>query len=161
MTILVLSIIYAEFGQTDFVTALFFGLKPAVTAIVVEAVIRIGKRVLKNWVMVALAAAAFISIFFFELPFPLIILAAGLIGLFGGWLNPGLFHVIKGHAAGHDDDLRPADAAAPLRQQTTIAKTVLVAIVWLAIWFVSLRNSLSDITRIGIWGGVLVFILHG
>jgi chromate transporter len=68
VTILVLSIIYATYGQTDFVTALFFGLKPAVTAIVVEAVIRIGKRVLKNWVMVALAAAAFIGIFFFELP---------------------------------------------------------------------------------------------
>ena len=135
VTILVLSIIYAEYGQTDFVTALFFGLKPAVTAIVVEAVIRIGRRVLKNWVMVTLAAAAFVGIFFFELPFPLIVLAAGLIGLVGGWLNPGLFHVIKGHAAGHDDDKRPADAAAPLRQRTTIGRTLLVALVWLAIWF--------------------------
>jgi chromate transporter len=136
VTILVLSIIYAQFGQTDFVTALFFGLKPAVTAIVVEAVIRIGKRVLKNWMMVTLATAAFVGIFFFELPFPLIVLAAGLIGLIGGWLRPDLFHVIKGHAAGHDDDHRPADAAAPLRQQTTIARTLLVAAVWLAIWFV-------------------------
>jgi chromate transporter len=134
ITILVLSIIYATYGQTDFVTALFFGLKPAVTAIVVEAVIRIGKRVLKNWVMIALAAAAFIGIFFFELPFPLIVLTAGLIGLVGGWLNPGLFHVIKGHAAGHDDDHRPADAAAPLRQQTTVARSFLVAALWLLIW---------------------------
>ena len=136
VTILVLSIVYATYGQTDFVAALFFGLKPAVTAIVVEAVIRIGKRVLKNWVMVTLAAAAFIGIFFFELPFPLIILAAGLIGLVGGWLQPGLFHVIKGHAAGHDDDHRPADAAAPLRQKTTVAKSFLVAAIWLTIWFV-------------------------
>ena len=81
-------------------------LKPAVAAIVVEAVIRIGKRVLRNWVMVTLAAAAFIGIFFFELPFPLVVLAAGLIGLVGGWLNTPLFHVIKGHAARHDNDHR-------------------------------------------------------
>ncbi len=136
VTILVLSIVYAEFGQTAFITAIFFGLKPAVTTIVVEAVIRIGRRVLKNGVMVALAAAAFIGIFFFELPFPLIVLAAGVIGLVGGWRWPEWFHVIKGHAAGHDDDHRPADAAAPLRQQTTIARTLLVAAAWLAIWFV-------------------------
>lgn len=136
VTILVLSILYAQFGQTDLLTALFFGLKPAVTAIVVEAVIRIGKRVLKNWVMVTLAAAAFIGIFFFELPFPLIVLAAGFIGLVGGWVRPDLFHVIKGHAAGHDDDHRPADVAAPLRQQTTIAQTLFTAAIWLAIWFV-------------------------
>jgi chromate transporter len=140
VTILVLSILYATYGQTDLLIALFFGLKPAVTAIVVEAVIRIGKRVLKNWVMVALAAAAFIGIFFFELPFPLIVLAAGIIGLIGGWARPDLFHVIKGHAAGHDDDHRPADAAAPLRQQTTIAKTLLTAAIWLAIWFVPIAS---------------------
>jgi chromate transporter len=136
VTILTLSIVYVEFGQTAFVTALFFGLKPAVTAIVVEAVLRIGKRVLKNWVMVVLAAAAFVGIFAFELPFPLIILAAGMIGLVGGRLRPDLFHVIKGHAAGSDDDHRPADSAAPLRQQTTVARTLLVAAAWLALWFV-------------------------
>jgi chromate transporter len=135
VVLLILSTVYAEYQQTAVITALFFGLKPAVMAIVAEAVIRIGKRVLKNWVMLAIAAAAFVGIFFFELPFPLIILTAGMIGLIGGWLSPTLFHVIKGHAAGHDDERRPADAAAPLRQQTTIVKTFLVAAIWLAVWF--------------------------
>ena len=66
------------------VEALFFGLKAAVLAIVLEAVVRIGRRALKNNVMVALAAAAFVAIFFFDVPFPLIILTAALVGFFGG-----------------------------------------------------------------------------
>ena len=65
------------------VEALFFGLKAAVLAIVLEAVVRIGRRALRNRVMVALAAAAFVAIFFFDVPFPLIILGAGVIGLLG------------------------------------------------------------------------------
>ena len=134
LAILILSIIYAEYQQTVAVTALFFGLKPAVMAIVVEAVIRIGKRVLKNSVMLALAAAAFIAIFFFEAPFPLIILAAGLIGLIGGWLRPDLFHVIKGHGKATDQPEHVVDAAAQT-VQVSLAWQLLVAAIWLALWF--------------------------
>ncbi|MGE0609932.1 MAG: chromate transporter, partial [Pirellulales bacterium] len=61
--ILALSILYAQYQQTDMLQALFIGLKPAVMAIVLEAVLRIGKRVLKNGTMAALAAAAFVAIF--------------------------------------------------------------------------------------------------
>src|SRR3954468_21762581 len=82
--IMVLSWIYALYGKVGIVSALFFGLKAAVLAIVLEAVVRIGKRALKNQIMVALAAAAFVAIFVFDVPFPLIILSAGLIGFFGG-----------------------------------------------------------------------------
>src|SRR5688572_14283519 len=64
--ILALSILYAHYQQTLFVQAVFFGLKPAVLAIVVEAVVRIGRRVLKNGTMVSLAAASFVAIFFFD-----------------------------------------------------------------------------------------------
>ena len=70
-------------GPGAVVTALLFGLKAAVLAIVVEAVIRIGKRALKSRALIALAAAAFVGIFFFAVPFPVIILAAGLLGLTG------------------------------------------------------------------------------
>jgi chromate transporter len=81
--IMALSYIYALWGQLPVVTALFFGLKAAVLAIVVEAVIRIGKRALKSRVLIAVAVAAFIGIFFFAVPFPMIILSAGLLGLTG------------------------------------------------------------------------------
>ena len=79
-----LSWIYAAFGNVGVVEALFFGLKAAVLAIVLEAVMRIGRRALKNNVMLGLAAAAFVAIFAFDVPFPLIILTAALVGFFGG-----------------------------------------------------------------------------
>ncbi len=137
VAILVLSIIYAQYQQTILVTALFFGLKPAVIAIVFEAVLRIGKRVLKNGVMVAIAAVAFVAIFLFEAPFPLIIAAAGLAGFVGGILRPDLFHVIKGHAAVGDQPEHAVDRAA-LTRRVSLPHTLLVAVVWLALWFVPL-----------------------
>jgi len=84
LSILALSLLYAGFQETAFVAGLFFGLKPAVMAVVVEAVVRIGKRALRNRVMVGFAAAAFVGIFFFQVPFPVIVVAAGLLG----WLIP-------------------------------------------------------------------------
>src|SRR5919201_2077467 len=85
--IMALSYVYALWGQVPVVTALLFGLKAAVLAIVVEAVIRIGKRALKSRASIALAAAAFIGIFFFAVPFPIIILTAAILG-FTGYFAP-------------------------------------------------------------------------
>lgn len=82
-TIMALSWIYAIWGNAGPVEALFFGLKAAVLAIVVQAVIRIGSRALNNGAMIGIAAASFLAIFAFGIPFPLIILAAGLIGFTG------------------------------------------------------------------------------
>jgi chromate transporter len=134
LAILVLSFIYAEYQQTAAVAAIFFGLKPAVMAIVVEAVVRIGKRVLRNGAMLALAAAAFVAIFFFEAPFPLIILAAGTIGLVGGRLWPDLFHVIKGHAKADAPPEHVVDSAA-VERTVSFARQVAIAAVWLLLWF--------------------------
>ena len=103
VSILALSIVYARFSQSGLVEALFFGLKAAVLALVIEAVIRIGKRVLKNWVMLLIAVLAFVAIFFFTLPFPLIVLAAGVLGFVGGKLTPELFYVIRGRQIGQDE----------------------------------------------------------
>src|SRR6202790_3324886 len=83
IAIMALSYIYAGFGHVGFIAAIFFGLKAAVLAIVIQAVVRVGKRALRNRVMIALAAIAFIAIFFFSVPFPVIILAAGLFGYLG------------------------------------------------------------------------------
>jgi len=97
VAIMALSWIYALYGNVGPVEALFFGLKAAVLAIVVQAVIRIGSRALKNGAMVAIAAASFVAIFGFAIPFPLIILVAGLIGFFGARAGLPAFHGGGGH----------------------------------------------------------------
>jgi chromate transporter len=79
----ILSWVYAAYGQIATVQAIFFGLKAAVLAIVIEAVLRVGKRALKSQIQVAIAGAAFVAIFFFGIPFPILIVAAALIGFLG------------------------------------------------------------------------------
>ncbi|HWR72548.1 MAG TPA: chromate efflux transporter [Nitrospirota bacterium] len=76
--------VYVSLGSLPAVAALFYGLKPAVVAIVLEAVLRIGKKSLKTMSLYSLAAAAFIGIYFFSVPFPIIVLSAGLIGYLTG-----------------------------------------------------------------------------
>jgi len=91
LAILALSLLYATLGHVPLVTAIFFGLKSAVVAVVVEAVLRIGRRALKSRLMVGIAVAAFVAIFAFKIPFPLIVLGAGLLGALGRWLLPTHF----------------------------------------------------------------------
>src|SRR5947209_18510073 len=86
-----LSYIYTAFGNIPWIAALFYGLKPAVTAIVLAAVIRIGRKALRNEVMWSIAAIAFVAIYFFKVPFPLIIVSAGVLGLIGGRIWPAKF----------------------------------------------------------------------
>jgi len=139
ISILILSVLYALYQETSFVEALFFGLKPAVMAVVVEAVIRIGKRALKNNVMVALAGLAFVAIFFFNVPFPLIILCAALIGFVGGKLREDVFYVTKVNATqnsggeGDTDDFVITDGVAS-HTQPSIMRALRVIAVWLPLW---------------------------
>ena len=143
VAILLLSMVYVLAQSRDasllahIVDAVFYGLKPAVAAIVAEAVIRIGRKVLKNRVMVAIAALAFVGIFFLELPFPAIILGAGLTGYVGGKLWPQTFQVIKQHGEGPADDQRAVDAAAE-KARPTFARTLLISAFWLTLWFAPL-----------------------
>jgi chromate transporter len=134
LSILALSIVYAVYHDTPVVQAIFFGLQAAILAVVVEAVVRIGHRVLKNRVMVAIAAAAFVAVFFFRVPFPYLVLAAGLIGLIGGQVRPDLFHVIKGHGSSPaESGEHVIDYNAPhTRPNTWRAATILV--VFLSLW---------------------------
>lgn len=94
-----LSWVYIVFGEVPVVVGIFYGIKPAVTAIVVHAAHRIGSRALKNGWLWAVAAASFVAIFALNVPFPLIVLAAGAIGYIGGRLLPGSFVIGGGHAA--------------------------------------------------------------
>src|SRR5438046_7058651 len=95
----VLSWLYATYQQLPAVTAIFFGLKAAVLAVVGEAGRRAGQRALKNRVMVAIAAAAFVALYFFKVPFPLVILSAALIGSAGRHWRPTSFPAAASTAA--------------------------------------------------------------
>ena len=95
--LIALSWIYVAFGQMPVVAGLFYGIKPAVTAIVVQATHRIGSRALRNPLMWAVAVAAFVAIFAADLPFPLIVLAAAVTGFIGGRIAPEHFKAGGGH----------------------------------------------------------------
>ena len=97
--LILLSWIYLRFGEVPLVSALLYGIKPAVTAIVLFAAYRIGSRALKNWLMELIAALAFLAIFALATPFPLIVLIAALLGAVGGRVAPHLFTIGGGHGA--------------------------------------------------------------
>ena len=86
-----LSYVYVVYGGVPWIAAIFYGLKPAVLAIVAAAVIRIGSKALKNAVMWTIAAAAFVAIYFFHVPFPVIVVTAAVIGLLGAKILPDYF----------------------------------------------------------------------
>ncbi len=91
--------IYLAYGHVPAVAGALYGIKPAVTAIVLFAAYRIGSRALKNWVLWAMAGLAFLAIFGLDAPFPLIVLVAAILGAIGGKLAPGKFKVGGGHGA--------------------------------------------------------------
>ncbi|HUE79818.1 MAG TPA: chromate efflux transporter [Sphingomicrobium sp.] len=111
VAILALSYVYALLGQVPFVEGLFFGLKAAVLAVVLQAVARLGSRALGNRTMLGLAAAAFVAIFVLDVPFPAIVLAAGLIGYAGGKAGFRAFEAGGGHPRSGDEPVQDRDTA--------------------------------------------------
>jgi len=99
LILIALSWIYIAFGDLPVVSGILYGIKPAVTAIVVFAAYRIGSRALKNGYLIGIAAAAFVAIFLLKVPFPLIVIAAGIVGYIGGRLRPGKFATGGGHGS--------------------------------------------------------------
>jgi chromate transporter len=160
IAIMALSYIYAAFGNVPFVTALFFGLKAAVLAIVLEAVVRIGKRALKNNAMLLIAAAAFVGIFFLSVPFPAIILGAALIGYIGAKGNIAVFQGNSGHGPA-----KPGGAVVdsilgdelPEHARPTTARALRVASVWLALWLVPVISLLATLGRGDVFTEIAVF----
>jgi chromate transporter len=130
VSILLLSILYAGYRDVGLVAGLFFGLKPAVMAVVFEAVVRLRRRALTERLGVILAGAAFVAIFVFRVPFPLIVLGAAIAGLLARKLRP---HSATTAAA-------PGAAALPLPSLVAAGRTMLV---WLAIWLVPLLVLLA------------------
>jgi chromate transporter len=95
----VLSWLYVTYQQLPAVTAIFFGMKAAVLAIVVEAILRVARRALKNRSMIPIAAGAFLALYFFKMPFPFVILSAALIGVAMQQLRPTSFPAPESTAA--------------------------------------------------------------
>jgi chromate transporter len=145
--ILALSLLYAGFQETTLVQSLFFGLKPAVVAIVVQAVLHIGGRALKNRAMILLAAAAFVAIFFFEIRFPLIVLGAGLIGYLGSRVRPDLFVVIRGHAPSgdHSVDSSGVPVARPSWMRSLRVATICLVLWWAPVGMLALLFGTGSI----------------
>jgi len=136
-----LSYIYVAFGHVPSIAAIFYGLKPAVLAIVAAAVIRIGSKALRNAVMWAIALAAFVAIYFFRVPFPMIIVSAGIVGLMGGKLLPRFF------LGSLDNDARPTSSdrgtLTPTTKRSSLVRVFKTSITWILIW--SLPLALAGI----------------
>jgi chromate transporter len=145
LVLLALSAIYALYGETGLVAGIFYGIKAAVLAIVVEALLRIARRILKARLLFAVAAAAFILIFFLAVPFPAIVLGAGLLGYIGGRRYPEIF------AAGHE---APADAG-PGGTNPSWRRALTLLVVFALAWF-------GPLAAIALWtGGESVFLAEG
>ena len=139
LILIALSWLYMTFGQTPLVAGLFYGIKPAVAAIVVHAAHRIGSRTLRNGVLWAIAAAAFVAIFAFDVPFPAIVLAAALVGVIGGRLAPGRFAAGGAHgstAASGGPAIVDDDTPTPSHARFTARRLLEVATIGVALWAV-------------------------
>ena len=135
-----LSWVYMAYGQVPAVAGVFYGLKPAVTALVLHAAHRISSRALKNRWLWAIAAASFAAIFAFDVPFPLIVGVAALIGYLGGRYAPAYFSAGGGHGAAKAgygaaviDDDTPTPAHARFRAGTLAQVLIIGAGLWLAL----------------------------
>jgi chromate transporter len=132
--------IYLAFGDVPLVAGLFYGIKPAVTAIVLFAAWRIGSRALKNAWLWAISAVAFIAIFAFQVPFPAIVLTAGIIGYLGGVFAPDKFSAgghgsaQKHYGAALIDDATPTPAHASF----SWPRFARVLLVFLVVWICTL-----------------------
>jgi chromate transporter len=158
MSIMALSYIYAAYGNVGFVEAVFFGLKAAVLAIVIQAVVRVGKRALRNNVMLGLAAVAFIAIFFFNVPFPIIILVAGLIGYLGSRAGRPEFA-----GGGHGDAKSTATVDSmlgdelPEHVRPTVGRALRVSAIWLLLWWVPVIALLAVYGEANVFSQIAVF----
>jgi chromate transporter len=141
-----LSWVYMAYGNVPVIAGLFYGIKPAVTGLVVHAAWRVGSRALKNRWLWAIAAAAFLAIFTLHAPFPLIVLAAGVIGHVGGRIAPDKFKAGAGHGAATQapgpaliDDETPM----PAHARFTWGRFGRVVAVFVGIWSLAIAGLAS------------------
>ncbi|TFH79517.1 chromate efflux transporter [Pseudomonas kribbensis] len=136
LILIALSWVYIAFGDVPVVAGVFYGIKPAVTAIVLHAAHRIGSRALKNGWLWAIAGAAFVAIFAFNVPFPLIVLGATVIGYFGGRWSPQRFN--NGGHRGSEKSFGPAliddDTPAPEHARFSLPRLLRLVLIGALLW---------------------------
>jgi chromate transporter len=162
IAIMALSYVYAGWGNLPIIAALFFGLKAAVLAIVVEAVVRIGKRALKNQVLIGLAVAAFIGIFFLNVPFPAIIFGAALVGFVGGSMGIAAVQGGGGHGPAKAEGAHAVVDSLlgdqlPVHAQPSVLRSLKVSAVWLALWLVPVAALLWAFGSGNVFSQIAVF----
>ncbi len=160
ISIMTLSYVYAGWGRIGAVAALFFGLKSAVLAVVLQAVLRVGSKALKNRALLGVTAAAFIAIFFLGAPFPLIILAAGLVGWLGGRAGSPLFQTGGGHGSGKAG-LAEADSLLgeelPSHTRVSVVAARRAAAMWLVLWLLPVLVLLATLGRANTFSQIATF----
>jgi chromate transporter len=154
-----LSYIYAAYGNVGFIEALFFGLKAAVLAIVIQAVVRVGKRALRNRIMIALAAIAFVAIFFFNVPFPIIIISAGVIGFLGAKSGRREFGAVEhggnGKKAAAIDSMLGEEL--PDHVRPSVPRALRVSAIWLLLWLVPVAALLIGLGQANTFSQIALF----
>ncbi len=141
-----LSWVYLAYGAQPLVAGIFYGIKPAVTALVVHAAHRIGSRVLTNRWLWGIATAAFLAIFAFNVPFPLIVALAALVGYWGGRLQPGAFDLGGGHRVaqqGYGPALIDDDTPSPRHAQFRRSGLATVLAAGLGLWLAAMALLVS------------------
>jgi chromate transporter len=158
LLLIALSWIYVRFGEQPVIAGLFYGIKPAVTAIVLHAAWRIGSRAIANRWMAGIAATAFVAIFALDVPFPAIVVAAALVGHFGARRWPGVFALGGGHAAGkkgYGPALIDDDSPRAMHTLFTRSRLALVLAVGGGLWVAAMAILLAlhgwdgTLTRMG------------
>src|SRR5262245_50918621 len=155
IAIMGLSYIYAAYGNVPLVVALFFGLKAAVLAIVLEAVFRIGKRALRNNVMLAIAAAAFVGIFFLSIPFPIIIFGAAAIGYVGTRSGSAAFQLGSGHGSSRQEGVLGDEL--PAHAKPTVARALRASAIWLVLWLTPVIALLLALGSTNVFSEIATF----
>jgi chromate transporter len=159
VAIMALSYVYAAYGNVPLVVALFFGLKAAVLAIVLEAVVRVGRRALKNNAMLALAAAAFVGIFFLGIPFPIIIFGAALIGFVGARSGLAMFQIGSGHGSSKQEGTAESllGDELPAHARPTVARALRASAIWLALWLIPVILLLLALGTADVFSQIALF----
>jgi chromate transporter len=161
IAIMGLSYLYAGWGHVGTIAALFFGMKAAVLAVVLQAVLRVGSRALHNRVLAGIAACSFVGIFFFALPFPLIIAMAGLAGWFGGRAGFAAFRGGGGHGSGAARGLAESDSllgeTLPIHARATVAVARRAAAVWLVLWLLPVLVLLVTLGSADTFSQIAIF----
>ncbi|MBX3534712.1 MAG: chromate efflux transporter [Xanthobacteraceae bacterium] len=168
VALMALSWIYVLYGRVEIVAALFFGLKAAILAVVLEAVLRIGRRALKNATLVTLAAFAFAALFFFKVPFPAVVLVAGAIGFLGAKAGWHAFDIEMMHGPAHTSVVDTLlDAQQPEHTRPSLTRLLRVSALWLFIWLAPLvlllafLGDANTFSRIAIYFSKMAMVTFG